>query len=108
MSLRQGAAFLESLRDGREVWLDGERVKDVTAHPQLRGTALTIAELYAMQHRPDRRDQWSFVLDESGSTSSSPSRGCWRLCAAQRLGPGDVVSPLAAGQARIAVSRLFR
>jgi 4-hydroxyphenylacetate 3-monooxygenase oxygenase component len=66
MSLRQGGAFLESLRDGREIWLDGERVRDVTAHPLLRGAALTIAELYAMQHRPDRSDQLSFVLDGSG------------------------------------------
>ncbi len=43
------AGFLEALRDGREIWLEGERVKDVTAHPRLRGAALTIAELYGMQ-----------------------------------------------------------
>ena len=28
-----GAEFLESLRDGREVYIYGERVKDVTTHP---------------------------------------------------------------------------
>ena len=53
MSLRTAAGFLDALRDGREIWLEGERVKDVTAHPRLRGAAMTIAELYAMQHRPD-------------------------------------------------------
>jgi 4-hydroxyphenylacetate 3-monooxygenase len=27
-----GAEYLESLRDGREIWIYGERVKDVTTH----------------------------------------------------------------------------
>src|SRR3989442_13994166 len=31
-----GAEYLESLRDGREIWLYGERVKDVTTHPAFR------------------------------------------------------------------------
>ena len=66
VSLRTAAGFLEALRDGREVWLEGERVKDVTAHPRLRGAALTIAELYDLQHRPDLHDRLSFVLDGSG------------------------------------------
>jgi 4-hydroxyphenylacetate 3-hydroxylase N terminal len=48
VSLRTASGFLESLRDGREIWLGGERVVDVTAHPLLRGAALTIAELYAL------------------------------------------------------------
>ena len=30
-----GAEFLESLRDGREVYIYGERVEDVTTHPAL-------------------------------------------------------------------------
>ena len=28
-----GAEFLESLRDGRDVFIYGEKVKDVTEHP---------------------------------------------------------------------------
>ena len=63
MGLRTESGFLESLRDGREVWLEGERVKDVTAHPKLRGAARTIAELYALQHRPDLVDRLSVSLD---------------------------------------------
>jgi 4-hydroxyphenylacetate 3-monooxygenase len=31
-----GPRYLESLRDGREVWIDGERVEDVTTHPAFR------------------------------------------------------------------------
>ena len=31
--IRTGEAYREGLRDGREVWMDGERVRDVTLHP---------------------------------------------------------------------------
>src|SRR5262249_15798595 len=47
-------------------WLEGERVKDVTAHPRLRGAALTVAELYDLQHRPDLEEKLSFALDATG------------------------------------------
>ena len=41
-----GAEFLESLRDGREVYIYGERVKDVTTHPAFRNAAASVALLY--------------------------------------------------------------
>ena len=31
--IRTGAEYRESIRDGREVWMNGERVTDVTTHP---------------------------------------------------------------------------
>jgi hypothetical protein len=34
-----GAEYLEELRDGREVYIYGERVKDVTTHPAFRNSA---------------------------------------------------------------------
>jgi len=47
-----GAEYLESIRDGREIWIYGERVKDVTTHPAFRNTARMIARLYdALQIR---------------------------------------------------------
>jgi len=33
MPIRRGEEYLESLRDGRRLWLMGERVEDVTTHP---------------------------------------------------------------------------
>jgi len=33
-----GDEYLESLRDGREVWIYGEQVKDVTTHPAFRNS----------------------------------------------------------------------
>jgi 4-hydroxyphenylacetate 3-monooxygenase len=50
-----GDEYLESLRDGREVWIHGERVKDVTEHPAFRNGARTLAGLYdALWDAPDR------------------------------------------------------
>src|SRR6266571_8524172 len=50
-----GAEFIESLRDGREVFIYGERVKDVTVHPAFRNTARMIARLYDALHDPQRK-----------------------------------------------------
>src|SRR4029079_1427833 len=47
-----GKEYLESLRDGREVYVYGERVKDVTTHPAFRNSARTISKLYDALHDP--------------------------------------------------------
>src|SRR6185437_7232377 len=51
-----GAEFLQSLRDGREVYIYGERVKDVTAHPALRNSAASVALLYDALHDKSLHD----------------------------------------------------
>ena len=51
-----GAEYLESLRDGREVYIHGERVQDVTTHPAFRNAARSIARLYDALHDPAYRD----------------------------------------------------
>jgi 4-hydroxyphenylacetate 3-monooxygenase len=51
-----GAEYLESLRDGREIWIYGERVKDITTHPAFRNTARMIARLYDALHDPSKKD----------------------------------------------------
>ena len=51
-----GAEYMQSLRDGREVYIDGERVTDVTTHPALRNSVRSIARLYDALHDPKRHD----------------------------------------------------
>src|SRR5207248_3499656 len=46
-----GKEFLDSLDDGREVWIYGERVKNIADHPAFRNTARMIARLYDALHR---------------------------------------------------------
>src|SRR5687767_2938257 len=58
-----GAEFIESLRDGREVYIYGERVKDVTTHPAFRNTARMIARLYDALHDPKRKDKLLLPTD---------------------------------------------
>src|SRR5207253_1210757 len=48
-----GAEYLDSLRDDREVWIYGERVKDVTKHPAFRNSARSVARLYDALHDPE-------------------------------------------------------
>ena len=51
-----GDQYLESLRDGRAVFIDGERVEDVTQHPAFRNSARSIARLYDALHDPSQQD----------------------------------------------------
>jgi 4-hydroxyphenylacetate 3-monooxygenase len=51
-----GAEFLQSLRDDREVYIYGERVKDVTEHPAFRNSARSIALLYDALHDKATKD----------------------------------------------------
>jgi 4-hydroxybutyryl-CoA dehydratase / vinylacetyl-CoA-Delta-isomerase len=48
--IRTGEQYREGLRDGREVWLDGERVGDITRHPATRPIIDVRARMYDMQH----------------------------------------------------------
>lgn len=47
MGARSGEQFLQGLRNRkRQLWLEGERVDDVTAHPALAGGARTLARVF--------------------------------------------------------------
>src|SRR5215813_12432535 len=66
MGIRTGKQLLQSLRDDRQLFIDGERVKDVTADPRLAGAAQSLAELYDMQHDPALIDRMTFPSPTSG------------------------------------------
>ncbi len=51
MAARAGKQFLGRLRNTkRELWVEGERVHDVTSHPALAGAAQTLAGIFDRQH----------------------------------------------------------
>ncbi len=50
-----GEEYLESLRDGREIWIYGERVKDITTHPAFRNATRMVARLYDALHDPEKQ-----------------------------------------------------
>ena len=65
--VRTGKQYLESLRDGRAVYIDGERVRDVTSDPRLAGAAHTVAELYDMQHDSAFASDLTYSSPKSGN-----------------------------------------
>jgi len=50
--LKTGAEYLEGLRDGRTVYIGGERVDDVTRHPAFRNAARSYARIYDARRDP--------------------------------------------------------
>ena len=62
--IRTGEEYRESLRDGREVWMSGERVHDVTTHPQFKPLVDARARIYDMAHEDATRDVVSYVGDD--------------------------------------------
>ncbi|MGV1754439.1 4-hydroxyphenylacetate 3-hydroxylase N-terminal domain-containing protein [Agrobacterium sp. CG674] len=58
-----GAEYLESLRDDREIWIYGERVKDVTTHPGFRNAAVSISKLYDALHDEKTKSRLTVETD---------------------------------------------
>jgi 4-hydroxyphenylacetate 3-monooxygenase len=58
-----GEEYLASLRDGREVYIYGERVKDVTRHPAFRNAAVSAAKLYDALHDAKSKDLLTTATD---------------------------------------------
>jgi 4-hydroxyphenylacetate 3-monooxygenase len=48
--IRTGQQYRDSIRDGRQVWINGERVSDVTTHAMFRPLVDIRARMYDMQH----------------------------------------------------------
>jgi len=67
MPARTGAEYIAGLRENQpEVYLNGERVKDVTTHPALSNGVRTLARLYDMQHDPEIADQMTYTSPTTG------------------------------------------
>lgn len=61
--IRTGEEYRASLRDGREVYMNGERVDDVTTHAMFRPIVDIRARIYDMQHDAQTRDAMTFEED---------------------------------------------
>jgi 4-hydroxyphenylacetate 3-monooxygenase len=66
--LRTGNEYREGLRDGREIWMDGERVKDVTTHRAFKPVVDVRARMYDMAHESRYADKLSYL---DGNTRNS-------------------------------------
>ncbi len=64
--LKTGAEHLESLRDGRTVYVGAEKVTDVTTHPAFRNGAHSMAAIYDL-----KRADPAFSFEEGGERYSA-------------------------------------
>ncbi len=67
MPARTGAEYIDGIRQrAAEVYISGERVKDVTTHPAFAGGLQTVAGLLDMQHDPAVRDDMVYQSPSTG------------------------------------------
>jgi 4-hydroxyphenylacetate 3-monooxygenase len=64
--IRTGDEYRDSIRDGRDVWIDGEKVADVTTHPSFKPIVDARARVYDMAHEDATRNVMSYVDERSG------------------------------------------
>ena len=65
-AIKNGEEHVRSLRDARNVYLDGKRVEDVTTHPAFRNSVRTAASLYDFQAAAENSDLMTFQSPTSG------------------------------------------
>jgi aromatic ring hydroxylase len=70
MPIRTGTQYINSLRDGRRLFIDGHLVTDVTEYPPLKGVIETIAALHDDQHDPALQDVLTYRSPLTGDRVS--------------------------------------
>ena len=73
--VRTGQQYIESLRDGRQVFLDGDLVSEVVDHPAYRNAVRSTAGLYDYQAAPENVEAMTFESPTSGERVNR----CWQL-----------------------------
>lgn len=69
--IKTGSQHIASLKDGRQVYINGELAGDVTVHPAFRRTIGAVAKLYDFQSRPENLDVMTFeVPDGEGARAN--------------------------------------
>ena len=67
MPVRTGGQYIAGLKDRAvEIYVSGERVKDVTTHPGMSNGVHSIARLYDLRHDGAADDQMTFASPTSG------------------------------------------
>jgi 4-hydroxyphenylacetate 3-monooxygenase len=68
--IRTGERYRDSIRDGRQVWINGERVNDVTTHPMFKPIVDIRARIYDMAHEKATQGVMSYVDEKTGERNA--------------------------------------
>jgi anthranilate 3-monooxygenase (FAD)/4-hydroxyphenylacetate 3-monooxygenase len=72
MPVRDGQKFVTRLHEHpRDVWIEGERVTDVTVHPAFRRSVEQLARLYDMQFDSTTQEALTYVVPETGQRAGA-------------------------------------
>src|SRR3546814_8485678 len=77
--MRTGKEYLDSLNDGRVVWVGNEKVDNVATHPLTRGYAQRVAEFYDLHHRPEFQEELTFVDTDGSEEHTSELQSLMRI-----------------------------
>jgi 4-hydroxyphenylacetate 3-monooxygenase len=68
--IRTGDEYRESIRDGRQIWIDGERVADVTTHPMFKPLVDVRAHIFDMAHDEASAETMTYVDPDNGERNA--------------------------------------
>jgi 4-hydroxyphenylacetate 3-monooxygenase len=68
--VKDGRQHIDSLRDGRRIFLNGQQVDDHTDHPAFRNAVASAARLFDYQAEPQNLDKMTFTSPTTGNRVS--------------------------------------
>src|SRR4051794_11791348 len=72
MPVRTGRQYIQGLQQRpRDVWVNGEQIRDVTAYPAFRRPIDRIAHLFDLQHDPSLKTILTHTVPETGECSGT-------------------------------------
>lgn len=71
MGIRTGKAYIESLRDDRDLYVNGERIGDVTKHKSFSGIITELADHFDRFHDPEIQSRMTFPSPKDGELVSN-------------------------------------
>ena len=68
--MKTGKEHLESINDGRKVYIGSELVADVTRHPAFKNAAQSVADIYDLKADNEHKDTASYIAEDGERYSS--------------------------------------
>ena len=72
--IRTGDEYRESIRDGRQVWINGEKVDDVTKHPMFKPIVDVRARIYDLAHEDETQNVMTYADETTGELNATANR----------------------------------
>ena len=72
--IRTGQEYRDSIRDGRAVWMNGERVKDVPSHPMFAPIVDARARIFDLAHEAATQEAMTYLQPDTGERNAIANR----------------------------------